>query len=388
MKNHITQFCLSILCAWTMFSSIGCSAPIGFPQVIHVAGSDGIAYAELKSGKFYSPTSRYAQSVDGGKTWNPAQSVPGDIFLNKPVPLCDPNRASLCFRIAQKSQVDESNDGGKTWRVGWQIPPGREDFIVPTNCKNGGGGCSPSRSDNWGPYDLAFLDQKGTNTLLVAMGEQGVLVRTAEGTWQRYGVLGATPTPLQATNLGEAFGALLVETLILFVLTVIFVPIPSIVAWLVLLVRMGGAPASGRRLWAMRPILFALAIAVLAFCTLVAAVLFGSHEALDFALNLIRCGVAPALVIGFVWTWKRLATLTTQPMKGRLPGCGGAFATLLIFPMGLLPLLLWAFGIIAHYDVALWMALILGLGVLAFSIYISVSSVVTATTASAQTDEH
>jgi hypothetical protein len=220
------------------------------------------------------------------------------------------------------------------------------------------------------------------------MGEQGVLARTADGNWQRYGVLDATPSPLQATNLDEAFGALVWETVILFVLTIIFVPIVSFGAWLVLLVRMGGTPASGRRLWAMRPILFAFAGVVLAFCILVAAVLFGAHEALDFALNIIRCGVAPALVIGFVWTWKRLATLTTQPMKGRLTGCGGAFAALLIFPMGWSPLLLWAFGLIARYDVALWMALILGLGALAFAICTSVSSAITATTASAQTDHH
>lgn len=378
MKTNVKCLCALML----VLLLVACSAPIGPPRVMHVASSDGIAYAELEPGiNTYPPTDPYAQSEDGGKTWSQAKSVPQGIFQEKPVVMCDPNRESLCFRIAQKSQVDESNDGGKTWRVGWQFPPGREDYILKI-CRTFGCG----RSGAWGPYDLSFLDQKGTNTLLVAMGEEGVLVRTVDGNWQRYGVLRATPSPLQATNLGDAFNALFVETLILFALSVICVPIVSFGAWLVLLVRMGGTPASGRRLWAMRPILFALAIAVLAFCILVAAGRFGALEAFNFALLLIRVGVAPALVIGFVWTWKRLATLTAQPMKVRLTGCG-VFAALLIFPTGLLPLLLWAFGLPVSYDVALWMALILGLGALAFAIYVSVSTAITATTANTQTGE-
>ncbi len=228
MKNHITQFCLCLLCAWTIFSTIGCSAPIGPPRVMSVASSDGIAYAVIEKTKFSTPTDPYAQSEDGGKTWSPAKSVPQGIFQEKTQPfvLCDPNLASLCFRITQKSQVDESNDGGTTWRVGWQIPPGREDYMLTKTCQIFH--CAPT--SDWGPYDLSFLDQKGANTLLVAMGEQGVLVRTVEGNWQRYGVLRSTPSPLQATNWGEASNALSIESVILFLLSFIIVPIAILVA--------------------------------------------------------------------------------------------------------------------------------------------------------------
>ena len=111
MKNHITQLCLGILCVWTMCSIIGCAPPPSDPLVMHVASSDGVAYAALGPGKVPFPLAApYAQSEDGGKTWKPATSVSQGIFQEKTQPfvLCDPNRESLCFRITQKSQVDES----------------------------------------------------------------------------------------------------------------------------------------------------------------------------------------------------------------------------------------------------------------------------------------
>lgn len=229
MKNRIAQFCLCLLCAWTMCSIIACMPPISDPRVVQVGSSDGIAYAALEPGMVSFPLAApYAQSEDGGKTWSPAKSLPQGVFQKKqqPVVLCDPNRASLCFRIPQKSQVDESNDDGKTWRVGWQIQPGREDFMLSKYCQK----YTCSRTGAWGPYDLAFLNQNGVNTLLVAMGEEGVLVRTADGNWQRYAVLRATPTPLQASNLLHAIFAVFGETLILFALSFITVSIVMLVA--------------------------------------------------------------------------------------------------------------------------------------------------------------
>jgi hypothetical protein len=243
-----------------------------------------------------------------------------------------------------------------------------------------------SRTGDWGPYDLAFLNQNGVNTLLVAMGEEGVLVRTADGNWQRYGVMRATPSSMQLDLSLFAILLSLVELGILAALSFIFVPIVSFCAWLVLLARMSGTSAASSRLWAMRPVLFSLAFAALAFWTFVAAAIIGTLAGLDFALNLIKCGVVPALVIGFFITWKRLATLTTQAAKVNLT-VGGVFVPLLILPMGGLPMILWQFGLIARFDDALQMGLILGLVALAFVLYISVSTAIHATFAKAKTDE-
>jgi hypothetical protein len=118
----------------------------------------------------------------------------------------------------------------------------------------------------------------------------------------------------------------------------------------------------------------------------VAAAIIGTLAVLDFALNLIRCGVVPALVIGFFITWKRLATLTTQPAKVNLT-VGGVFVPLLILPLGGLPMILWQFGLIARFNDALQMALILGLVGLVIAIYISISTAIHATFAKAKTDD-
>jgi hypothetical protein len=352
--------------ALAALATVATSPPIPIPRVMHVASADGIVYAELATAD-YNKGNTYAQSQDGGQTWGQGMNVPRGIFQEKTqsVVLCDPNRASLCFRIAQKSQVDESDDGGKTWRVGWQT--GRDEYILQSCGFFGCGG----RSGAWGPYDLSFHDQNGANTLIVAMGEEGVLVRTADGNWQRYGVLDATPSPLQATNLGEAFAAVFGETLTLFAISVIFVPIVFFGAWLVVLVRIA---APGRRLWAMLPILIALAIAVLGF--------YLQQVGGPLVLNTLSLVWLLSLGIGYVLACKRLETLAAQPTK-RLTG-RGVLAALLIFPMGLLPLLLWAFGFIASYGVAQLMALLFALVALAFALFVAIS---TATTASAQTDE-
>jgi len=109
--------------------------------------------------------------------------------------VCESTQPNLCYRIAQKEQVEESRDGGKTWRIAWSIPPGRRAYMERV------GSGAPSRRIDMGPYDLALVGPPGTNglhTLVVAMGDQGILVRTPEGAWERYGVWAAKPTPFAA----------------------------------------------------------------------------------------------------------------------------------------------------------------------------------------------
>ena len=351
--------------AWGVLSlatlaTIATSGPAIVP-VMRVASADGIVSAELQGNTF-------AQSIDGGKTWFGVKSVADVTFQDKtqPVVLCDPTRASLCFRIAQKNQVDESNDGGKTWRVGWQIPSGREEYVRRIKCSAGACGTAAA----WGPFDLCFLDQNGANTLIVAMGIEGVLVRTPDGNWQRYGVLYANPTPFQSTDVWNAFVVMSSEAVDQFYISVIFVLILSIGGWLLLLVRMGGAPASGRRRWAMRPILLALAIAVLGCSLYAIGVLMqlGIRFYPIPIMDVITVGVALDLVVGYVMTWMRLATLAAQPKKVWLTGCG-VFAAFFIFPLGVLPFILWALGVLANYDDAQWMSTLLTWIPLVFAVF-------------------
>jgi hypothetical protein len=379
---------------WAMLAlaalgTVATSAPLPAPLVMRVASVDSILYAELVTNGGTGKSAAVAQSQDGGRTWSDAVLVPSGVFHDNtlPVVFCDPARESLCFRVAQKGIVEQSEDGGQTWRAGWQIPPGRAEYMRRT-C--GVLGCG--KEFDWGPHDLAFFGQGGSSGLVVAMGDEGVLVRAPDGSWQRYAVKRATPSSMAASDLGGALATTLMESAVLFALAVLAVPLLSVGAWLILLLRMGGTPARSRRLWAMRPILIALILLTLAVCVGQAMALVPARYTLPqltpgawpseferlldpraamggwtIGGTLLPLISALGVVVGYIWSWRRLASLAARPIRVWLTGCG-VIASLLVVPLGWLPLGLWAFGNIAEYSMALLVTVLLVVATLGSSV--------------------
>jgi hypothetical protein len=186
--------------AWLMLSVASLAAlatsPAPYDRVERVMGENQVIYARLVHDSISYKQTRTVLSQDGGRTWQETRNAPSTLAENVTLPriVCESTQPNTCYRIAQKEQVEESRDGGKTWRVAWSIPFGRREYMERVR----GGGF---RAIDMGPYDLALMGPLGTNglsTLIVAMGDQGILVRTPEGVWERYGVWAATPIPFAA----------------------------------------------------------------------------------------------------------------------------------------------------------------------------------------------
>jgi hypothetical protein len=166
-------------------------------------------------------------SLDDGKTWASVQDIPAEVklkfqqTLTLPKQVCLPENPQECYRIGAKSeQVDVSYDGGQNWQVSWSYPPGRREFMqrsVAIVLMSG----IDKREINAGPYDLAVVPSTHGSTVLIAMGNEGVLGLAAGQKWERFAVDIATPTPYADPPFPILDNAIAMETDILLILSLI-----------------------------------------------------------------------------------------------------------------------------------------------------------------------
>ncbi len=122
-------------------------------------------------------------SADGGLTWrdngpievDPLEGCAGTITTLPPWTLADPADSRVVYRFNPQISIERSEDGGATWHM--------EVDLSGTEARNAY--YYSIRRDGFdfrsGPLD-ALIDP-GTGNLIVAMGYEGVLVRTPEGRW-------------------------------------------------------------------------------------------------------------------------------------------------------------------------------------------------------------
>jgi hypothetical protein len=283
-----------------------------------------------------------ARSDHGGRRWtvpDPAD-VPAEVArqLEQPAPwpvtVCDPENPQICYRITGAEQVEGSLDGGQTWQVVWQVPWGRrqymERFIArqpnPQVCKHG---------LDLGPYDLALLPQNGAATLVVALGNEGVVVRTLQGTWQRYAVMNASPTPYAGGERSVLFWLLPAENLISLVAAVLAWWAFCISGWQATLSKAHFPPGWSRVLLPLLPIV---------------------------AFGVILVFVGPVL------TWRRIVSLSPQPQMARQAAWTCVVAAAGIFPLAWLPFPLWVLGAVPVYEIAQALSVLVGISALVWGI--------------------
>ncbi len=329
-----------------------------YSEVTRVGTLDGVAYARYEVQRYgYGRSSVFAESDDGGRTWREVSTVPPGIlpYESQRLLVCDPTDSRSCYRISGSDQIEQSDDGGKTWRVAWNTPRVRAKYLQRQKCSFDE--CvQPYHVDL---YDMTFLSQNGSTTLIVAMGGEGVLVRTPKGDWQRYGVLNVKPMPYAAAGPGEASGAIPVETVQLWVVGALAALVLSILGWSLVLTKVRGTPASKRSVWALRPMLVSSALLVVSCLGWLGFLMMlgiwpdvRSNYGLVF-LAILMCllplGVFILASNAFL-TWRRVASLTLRPGFASAAAVLCLLTPIVVCQIGSTPLLLWGMWVIPVYE--------------------------------------
>ncbi|MBN2007583.1 MAG: hypothetical protein JXA21_29830 [Anaerolineae bacterium] len=337
-------------------------APIS--HVKRVMVFDDRFYAGISERRYGNEASSIiAKSDDEGKTWQAValENAPQEVVeafqqpATLPVTVCDPQAPQTCYRVSGAEIVEGSTDGGQTWNVIWEIPKGRRKF-AEKYLSSPPGPCG--KGFDFGPYDLAMLPTANGTVLVAATSSEGVLVRGADGQWQRYGVLKATPTPFVNPGIGPVLG----EAALLVVLALLTWMLATPIAWSILLARSHTADKAS----AWKNIVPALVGIILT--ALVGGVLYTQSSlisqvvASEYLFPILLASPVLALIgVGLSWWGIRRSIAAPEAVTLAQWTCN-------MVPLGIIlagfPFLLWTSGAIAVYEVALGITLFLALGVL------------------------
>jgi hypothetical protein len=326
---------------------------ISYDRVLKVPGglvlgnSSGLehqGYEKIEGGLF-------AFSTDG-LAWKDYSDISAELReaglkdLVLPKQVCRSSHPFECYRITGQSQVERSSDGGHTWTVDWQFPLVRHSYMSHRYL------ITPPPM-NIIPLDIALLELPDGLRVVVAMGDQGALVRLADGSWERVAVLSARPTPLRAETVLQSFSDLLLEEIILAIGLPLMIFVLSVLDWVVVLRSENGRT---RRGWALLPLVLWVIGSLLAGF---AGRFLGTGSKL-MPLILIA-GIVGLLMtlIGPLWTWKRVASLAARPGYIYLNMAIIIVAPLLMGLLFLIPLILWTLWVIPAYYVAMLTGLVL-----------------------------
>ena len=263
-----------------------------------------------------------------------------------PKQVCLPSRPLECYRITGQPQVERSLDGDLTWKIDWQFPLERRSYMSHRYLVT-----PPPMNIN--PLDIAVLELPDGPRVVVAMGDQGALVRLADGSWKRIPVLSADPTPLKAENILQPFSDLLMEEIILVIVLMLGVLILSVLSWVMVL---RSEQSRSHRGWVLRPLLL----------WLIGDLLLGiggrfwgtNNKLLLFLLITVIAGLLMTL-IGPLWTWRRVASLAARPGIIYLVLMIVIIAPLFFGLVFLTPLILWTLWVIPTYGLAMLLGLML-----------------------------
>lgn len=305
--------------------------------ITRLAQTDNVIYA-WGSGSIF-------RSDDGGLTWREGDPVPEaqqeelQTAAVLPVMVCENANPLRCYRVGLRDlAVEFSADGGETWRLDWHIPAGRLTFM--NRSRSGLLACE--REVIGGPFDLLLNPH---NQVVVAMGNEGVLVGSA-GSWQRIAV-GRTsgPTPFRENNVPAALGVVIWEGLASVLAAYAY--------WIGLTFWAGRQATKGKRGgW-----VFALWWGLLFGCLFVVYLFFDATlmNQVEPLLIFGVFGLGVLLIPPLIW-WLA-SRQATRPGAFRRAGASAfGWSLLLLLALGV-PFLAWGIGFPPFY----WMAAVIAL---------------------------
>lgn len=307
----------------------------------------------------------YYVSQDNGQTWEEITSPTEDVLQkladkqnNQPA-LCLSPDSRICYQITGKEQVEISNDSGVTWQIDWQIPAGRKLYMERRVL-----GLNPDTI----PFDIQTMESEAGYFVIVAMGNQGVLVKSSDGNWNRFAVGLAVPTPYQAANFNEAGDVLYSELYLSILIAVVSLVLLSLCVWL--FVYINADKLLRKRVFrSCVPFLFSITLFLSYFLFIYFARRVGLLEGpryysflsnFRFFIRAILFVVYASPIIGFFATW--FSVIYISPNKISLltfPLCI-VFSIILYFGI-YSPFLLWALGTISVYETALVISSLVGI---------------------------
>jgi hypothetical protein len=306
-------------------------------------------------------TNYYFVGSNFGQTWLEIETPPAELLqvsvssVGMPKKECFRDNASICFRISSgQSNVQISQNGGVDWKIDWKSPPGRELYMERHSSFEG------AQLDIT-PYDLGIFNFEGGDYVIIAMGNQGVMVRNSSGTWERFAVsaktLSAAPIPYRTTDYKELFFNLtwewLIDALICFLYFVLFsyLGIIGLHAFLSPEVRFKA--------------LFGY-ISVLALSVLSLLLLFDFSR--GFRINFDRLYVCGLPFVGLALNWIVFILLSKRRFVALAIPFIPVVSTLILFIVLLIPFVLWGVGIIPLYEISFACSVISAIAIVYFSI--------------------
>ncbi len=359
--------------------ALGALTSLATPPCQTVASVQRLALADgtLYAGFGYDNPGGFARSADLQGGWESLPELPAAVQMalskpaSLPLTLCDPANAQTCYRIDGRPQVEESLDGGSTWSAAWQIPAGRQDYMQRAA---GGRGLSCGKIPDFRTFDMLFLPALGEPGLVVAMGNEGLLVHLPSIGWQRQGIeiyyngylqpTSPRPTPFAAATLVEGLSNTQPELWLFLAVGCLVYTGFSLWGW-VFAARHRSPDAEHTAGWIFRPLRW-LGILIL---ILMAVWLFRFSPSMTGTAStiLILAGLAlpPLVLVLSLVLWYRASRLVARPGRFKWAGGQALLSGIAVFAAAWAILLLWAFGVIAAYGLALALSIFGGLAVLA-----------------------
>jgi hypothetical protein len=210
------------------------------------------------------------------------------------------------------------------------------------------------------PYDIALLETGDEETVIAAMGNQGVLVGTAEGSWRRAPVGLAFPVRYQATTLAMALDSLTIELGGAILAAALLLPALCLVGWGVIFARQADPEEPPRSKRGCVPPVLLLGLGLLAPWPI--ALVFRLSTGMTVSVFV----VLPLLGAGLGWAW----VSRTVPRRGAAwrAALACVYHPILLFVALMLPLLLWALGAASFYILAFGAAALLGLAAVIWAV--------------------
>jgi hypothetical protein len=311
----------------------------------------------------------YALSVsyDRGITWQDPHDVPDELLVQMnldpvlPQTICDADGSNQCFRVSGKGSVERSRNGGVSWEIAWQVPPGRRRIMDRL-----ASGLLCGKRIDLGPYDVELLGNREDRVVVVAMGNEGVMVGDMDGGWKRQQVDFASPTPFAVEGPFDVLWVLLGETAILLAGVVLGWVFLNWLYWKPVMRELDVIlPQDRGAKWMLKPLRVSILIMVV---LIVGAIVL---EKLTGLVVVILYSVWPLLLVVFlipiagqIGSWRRLKASVPNPEEAGKALEAITLGTIAILAFGFAPFLLWSLGAITHYSVALTLSIVLTLIVL------------------------